>query len=290
MNSPLLVMLGETASGKSELAIRIAELFNGELICADSWTVRKGLDIGTAKPSVEDRSKIPHHLLDVVMPDEDFTAAEFKKLANKAIADISIRGRLPIIVGGTGLYIDSVIYDYSFLEAGDRQDREKYNDMSLKDLISLCESLNLDIGGIDSSNKRRVIRLIETNGEVPKKNSLRENTLLIGVRYGADSLSERIIKRVDSMLSLGLEDEARTIINQYGEDCEAMRGVGYKQWIEYFKGHQNYEETRAQIISATQNLAKKQRTWFKRNNSIQWLDQPVNIDKVVELVTTQLSN
>src|SRR5476651_1891671 len=117
---PLVVIAGETASGKSALALQLARQFNGEIICADSWTVRREADIGTAKPSAAEQALVPHHLLDVAGPDEDFTAAVFKRLANKAIKEIAGRGRLPIMVGGTGLYVDGVIYDFNFLPAGDR--------------------------------------------------------------------------------------------------------------------------------------------------------------------------
>ncbi len=116
---PLLVIVGETASGKTGLSLEIAGAFNGEIICSDSWTVRREVNIGTAKPTTEEKSRAPHHLLDVVGPDEDFTASVFKDLAVEAIDDISRRGRLPIMVGGTGLYIDSVLYDYGFLDEGD---------------------------------------------------------------------------------------------------------------------------------------------------------------------------
>ncbi len=124
-NKPLLVIVGETASGKTTLAIELAKRLNGEIICADSWTVRREANIGTAKPTLEEQQGIKHHCLDVAGPDEDFTAAVFKDLANDAIEDITSRGKLPIMVGGTGLYVDGVIYDFNFLPAGDRGEREK---------------------------------------------------------------------------------------------------------------------------------------------------------------------
>src|SRR5438105_4919924 len=128
--NPLVVIIGETASGKTELALRLAQEFDGEIICADAWTVRRGVDIGTAKPTAEERALVPHHLLDVVGPCGDFTAAVFKKLATEAIEGISNRGKLPIMAGGTGLYVDSVIYDYGFLPAGNRDNRDKLNQLN----------------------------------------------------------------------------------------------------------------------------------------------------------------
>lgn len=286
--APLLVIVGETASGKTSLAIELAKLLDGEIICADSWTVRKGVDIGTAKPTVAEQKAVPHHLLDVVGPDEDFTAAVFKGLANKTITDIYNRGKLPIMVGGTGLYIDGVIYDYGFLPEGDRQAREELNKLSVPQLLDRIDELGLELGDIDTRNKRRLIRLIETGGMRPEKQKLRHNTLIIGIKTDREILQNHIIQRVDSMLENGLEDEVKGLSEQYGWDCEALKGVGYVQWKDYFLGSQTLTETRQKIIKATQDLAKRQRTWFKRNKSIQWLTTPVDKGLVVELITSRL--
>ncbi len=286
--SPLLIIVGETASGKSALALDIADKLKGEIICADSWTVRRGVDIGTAKPSKAEQAKTPHHLLNIVGPDEDFTAAVFKDLANKAIDDISKRGKLPIMVGGTGLYIDGVIYNYGFLPAGDRTDREELNQLSVEQLLARIKKLGLELGGIDTRNKRRLIRLIETSGSIPSRNEIRTNTLIIGLKTDRQELEQRIARRVDNMISDGLEAEVRGLVEQYGWDCEALKGVGYAQWKGYFEGTQTLDQTRQKIIKATRDLAKRQRTWFKRNKSIQWFSTPVNSTKVVESITTFL--
>lgn len=285
-SSPLLVIVGETASGKSALALSLAQRLNGELICADSWTVRREVNIGTAKPTDEERQLVPHHLLDVAGPDEDFTAAVFKKLANQAIENISKRGKLPIMVGGTGLYIDGVLYDYGFLPAGDRQDRQELNVLSQRELLTKISELGLELGDIDTGNKRRLIRLIETNGQKPTKQSLRKNTLVIGIKSDRDELNHRITKRVDAMIEEGLEAEVRGLVEQYGWDCEALKGVGYAQWKDYLEGQETLEITRQKIVKATQDLAKRQRTWFKRNKSVHWFPTPVNQTEVVDLVTT----
>lgn len=285
----LLVIVGETASGKSSLALRLAQRFNGEIICADSWTVRRGVSIGTAKPTVDEQTLVPHHLLDIVDPDEDFTAAVFKDLANAAIADIAGRGKLPIMVGGTGLYIDGVLYDYGFLPPGDRVDRQALNQMAASELIDRIKELGLPLGTIDIRNKRRLIRHIETGGELPTKQALRPNTLILGLRTEPDELNQRIVKRVDTMLDDGLEQEVRGLAERYGWDCEGLKGVGYSQWQDYFLGQQTLAETRQKIIKATQDLAKRQRTWFKRNKSIHWLITPVKWTTTVDTVTTFLS-
>lgn len=294
--NPLLVIVGETASGKSELALRLAEWFNGELICADSWTVRREVNIGTAKPSTEDLARVPHHLLDVVGPCEDFTAAVFKEMAQKAIEDITARGRLPIMVGGTGLYIDGVLYDYGFLPAGDRVARKELDEMSIEDLLTLIKEQGIKLGDIDTRNKRRLIRLIETGGARPQKKQLRPNTLIVGLQTNREQLKERIEKRTNAMLASGLEAEVRQLTKRYGWDCEALKGVGYAQWRGYFEGGegisgsaQSLDETRQKIIKATLDLAKRQRTWFKRNKSIHWYSTPVKWSNVVAEVTTFLS-
>lgn len=240
----LVVVVGETASGKSALGLRLAQQFNGEIICADSSTLRRGLDIGAAKPSQAEQALVKHHLLDIIGPDEKFTAAQFQKLANEAIKDIARRGKLPVMVGGSGLYIDGVIYNYQFFgpkaEAVDRREP-------------------------------------------------RQNTLVLGLKTERDELKERIERRVDQMLGAGLEDEVRGLKDRYGWPSEALKGVGYAQWHDYFLGSESRAQVRQKIIRATLGLAKRQRTWFKRNNSIQWISTPVKWDDVVARVTTFLS-
>ncbi|HVA11521.1 MAG TPA: tRNA (adenosine(37)-N6)-dimethylallyltransferase MiaA [Candidatus Dormibacteraeota bacterium] len=286
----LICIVGQTGTGKSSLALRIAQAWNGEIICADSWTTRRGVDIGTAKPSAEERKLVPHHLLDVINPDEDFNAALFKDLANKAIADISERGKVPIMVGGTGLYIDSVIYDYSFSKVGSKRNRERLNGLSLPGLLKKIDDLNIELGDVDVRNKRRLIRLIETNGAQPTKHSLRKQTLLIGLQAEKDKLKQLIIDRLDGMLASGLEEEVRQLSARYGWDCEALKGISYAQWREYFLGSENRDQVHQKIIDATMSLAKRQNTWFRRNKSIHWLHAPVKWPEVVDLVTTFLGN
>ena len=289
---PLLVIVGETASGKSALAIELALALNGEVICADSWTVRREVTIGTAKPTAEQQALVPHHLLDIVDPCEDFTAAVFKRLANNKIKDISSRGRLPIMVGGTGLYIDGVLFDFNFLPAGDRGERELLNQLSIDQLLAKITEQGLVLGGIDTRNKRRLIRLLETNGAEQQRQPLRKNTLILGLQTDRELLTERITARVDAMLADGLEQEVDALQTKYGWNCEALKGVGYSQWQPYFLGQKSAAElavTQHRILKATLDLAKRQRTWFKRNKSIHWLSTPVNLTAAVDLATTFLS-
>jgi len=267
--------------------MELAERFNGELICADSWTVYKGFDIGTAKPSAEDRARVPHHLLDVADPRDGFSAVLFQKLATQSIVDITSRGKLPILVGGTGLYVDSILYDYSFLPPSEPELRAELNAMTLEQVLDRADELELDTTGIDLRNKRRVIRLIENNGVRPGKHELRGNTLVLGMKVEREHLLERITQRVDAMLAAGLENEVRELAERYGWDAEPMKGIGYREWQQYFAGTQDLAETRERIIKASMDLAKRQRTWFKRNNGIQWVSDR---GYAVDLVTTFLNN
>jgi tRNA dimethylallyltransferase len=283
---PLIAIVGETASGKSSLAMELAELFGGELICADSWTVYKGFDIGTAKPTAEERTRVPHYLLDVADPLEGFSAVLFQRLAKDAIADITTRGKVPILVGGTGLYIDSILYDYSFLPPSDPEIRQELSAMSLEQLLARAAELGLATANIDLRNKRRVIRLIENMGAQPSRRELRQNTLVLGIAVPRETLSERITQRVDAMLASGLENEVQGLAERYGWNVEPMKGIGYREWQDYFHGTQSLGETRGRIIKASMDLAKRQRTWFRRNNGIQWVNDR---SYTVDLVTTFLN-
>lgn len=326
--APLLVIVGETASGKSGLALELAKRFGCELVNADSWTVYRDFDIGTAKPTKAERAVVPHHLLDIADPAEGFNAALYKRLAQAVIADVHARGNVPIMVGGTGLYIDSVLYDYSFLPTANPVERSERNQRELTELLDEALRLGIDMNGIDTQNKRRVIRALETNGQRPTSSTLRPNTLIIGLQTSREELRQRITSRVDGMLVAGLELEVQSLYLKYGWGVEPMKGIGYREWRDYFdsrafveqrilpenllsgvhvptstlhsgaqfsnklhnstKAHENpiaVEEVREKIISASMNLAKRQRTWLKRNKSIHWVKGP---SEPISLVTKWL--
>jgi tRNA dimethylallyltransferase len=228
--------------------------------------------------------------LDVADPRGGFSAAVFQQLAQPVIRSIGRQGKLPIMVGGSGLYIDSVLYHYSFLEEPSPELRSELNAMTLDELIEKAEKGGFLRQDIDLRNKRRLIRLIENEGKLPERQELRPNTLIIGLRPEPGALKQKIIDRVDAMLAAGLEQEAWRLSEQYGWDCEALKGVGYAQWREYFEGSQTLAETRQKIIKATLDLAKRQRTWFKRNKSVQWFSTPVKWPNVVDVVTTFLDS
>jgi tRNA dimethylallyltransferase len=252
--APLVVIVGETASGKSELALELAERFNGEIICADSRTVYRGMDIGTAKPTKEDQARVPHHLLDIVDPGEVFTVADFKRLAEEAIQDISMRSKLPIMVGGTGLYIDAVVYDYTFATKGARR---------------------------DTANPRHVAK-----ADSGSRSSLRLQTLILGLSPDREVLRTRVAHRVDAMVASGFVDELRNLVDRYGWDVPALQAPGYKAFRGYMNGSLSMDEAKALFVQNDLQLAKRQRTWFKRNNSIHWIK---NRYEAVDITTTFLS-
>jgi tRNA dimethylallyltransferase len=283
----LLVIAGTTASGKTDLALKIAKAYRGEIISADSWTVYKRFDIGTAKSTITQQKAVKHHLLDVREATDGFNAPMFKELAETAIQDVQQSGKLPILVGGTGLYIDSVLYDFGFLPSVSPQEREKFDRMSLPELLEIAQLQAINLTDIDIRNKRRVIRAIEAKGEKPTKKELRANTLIIGLGPESDELKQRIERRVDAMLAAGLEQEVKSLADRYGWEVEPMKGIGYREWQAYFAGGQDLGQTRARIISATNNLAKRQRTWFKRNPDIQWFS---SVEQAYDFARKTLSN
>ena len=266
----LLVIVGETASGKSDLALKIAKAHGGEIVAADSWTVYRGFDIGTGKPTITQQKAIKHHLIDVRGPIDGFNASLFKELAEKAITNIQQRGKLPILVGGTGLYIDSVLYDFGFLPDVSRAEREKLNSLSIAELLELARVENIDLSGIDTRNKRRIIRAIEAKGAKPTKKDLMPKTLIVGLKIDNEELRKRVEQRTEQMLKAGLEQEVKGLSDKYGWEVEPLKGIGYREWQDYFESKQTLEETKQRIVSATMNLAKRQRTWFKSSPNIRW--------------------
>lgn len=237
----VLVIVGSTASGKSALALQLAEQVGGEIICADSRTVYKGMDIGTAKPTAQERAAVPHHLLDVVEPDEPFTAADFKRLAQAAIHEIHGRNRLPIIVGGSGLYIDALLFDYGFSSA---------------------------LAARDPLNPRHL-----NKSEPRQQRPLRPHTLVIGLDVPREQLKTRIEKRVEVMLEAGFIDEIKGLVADY-PDSKALLAPGYKAFTEYLTGRLSLDEAKALFARNDYQLAKRQMTWFRRNKSIHWLGEP----------------
>jgi len=280
MQDSLIVVVGPTASGKSALAMRIAAMYNGEVIAADSRTIYRGMDIGTAKPSAEDQRRVRHHMLDIRNPDESFSAAEFQKLANAAIADIQSRGKLPILVGGTGLYIDAVIFDYRFGPPADAKKRAELNALSVEELQKLCRENNIDIP-INSTNKRHLVRAIELGGLLKRKMVLRDRIFVVGISTEKDILKQRIEKRAREMVAQGVVEEVKRIGKRYRWRGEALKGNIYRIFKEVVEEKVTLDAAIDMFVAYDLALAKRQMTWFKRNSHIVWSSDPqVLLDRV----------
>lgn len=269
MNTPLVVITGPTASGKSAFAMEIAQKYNGEIVCADSRTVYKGMNIGTAKPSEADRKKVPHHLLDIVEPGQKFTAAQFKHLANNAINDIAQRGRLPLLVGGTGLYVDAVIFDYQFGEPADAKQREELMNQTVEQLQKICKDNNISLP-INSKNKRHLVRAIELKGLPQTSRMLRSNTIVVSIATPPDELKLRIRSRAIAMFKAGVVQEAELLGKKYGWESEAMTANIYRFCHEVLTGKIDETEAIERFIKSDKSLVKRQLTWLKRNPYVQW--------------------
>jgi tRNA dimethylallyltransferase len=265
------------------LAIELAERFNGEIVCADSRTIYRGMDIGTAKPTAADRERVPHHLLDVVDPGEILSVAAFKDLAEAAIADIAARGRVPFLVGGSGLYIDAVLFDYQFPSVADPERRAKLEAMSTEDLCELLAAEDPEAyERVDLANRRRIIRALETVGQRRSRSqTVRGQTLVLGLTLNKEFVQKRIEQRVRKMLEEGLIVEVRTIGESYGWDSEALSGIGYRAFKGVVLGTKTVAEGVAEFVRGDVLLVKKQQTWFKRNGAIKWLDDKAKVHALV---------
>lgn len=285
--SRLLVIVGPTASGKSDLALKIAQEFNGEIIAADSRTIYKGMDIGTAKPSKEEQKLVPHWGLDLIEPGEVFSAYQFKKYAESKIEDIQKRGKLPILVGGTGLYVDSVIFDFEFPESPDIHRRKELEQLSAKQLQSIIEQEKYQMPE-NSQNKRHLIRTVERKGLIGGKGSLKDNTLIVGLMPTDNVLRKRIAQRAEKMFSAGTIKETEQLLDKYGEKALLKSaGIIYKICLDMIKNKFSKEEAIALFKAADWQYARRQRTWFKRNKFINWFE---NADEASISVKQQLNN
>jgi tRNA dimethylallyltransferase len=268
---PLLVIVGPTASGKSKLALDMAERYNGEIIAADSRTVYKGMDIGTAKPTYADQKKVPHHLLDVITPDKFFTAANFQRLANAATKDIQSRGKLPILVGGSGLYVDGVIYNFEFQPPVSQAERDRLAAMTVEQLQDEIKTKDYPMPE-NALNPRYLMRTIERKGKVVEKGELRANTIVIGLAPDIKVLKGRITKRSNEMIEDGLVEETKQLVKQYGADAPGLLSTSYKAIIQYLNGELSLEEAKEQFVLNDLHFAKRQKSWFKRSSDIHWFD------------------
>ena len=283
----LFVLIGPTAVGKTKLSIDLAKRFNGEVISGDSMQIYKSMDIGTAKISSDEMAGVPHHLIDIKNPEEPFSVAEFQELVREKISEITDRGNLPMIVGGTGLYIQSVLYDYQFSEApSDSQFRMEHEKLAkeqgnrvVHDRLAKVDPVSAD--RIHPNNIRRVIRALEvfhctgktvTDYQQEQNPELLYDTCLIGLTMERELLYNRINQRVDLMMTQGLLAEVKTLYDQGLKDCQSIQAIGYKELYEYFNGRVTLEEAVDQLKQNSRRYAKRQLTWFRNKMDVTWFE------------------
>ena len=282
----VVAIIGPTAVGKTALSIKLAKLLDGEIINGDSMQVYKGLDIGTAKISKDEMEGIPHHLLDIKEPTESFSVAEYQKLVREKIDEIRARGKMPIIIGGTGLYVQSVLYDFQFTENEvDEQKRAAYyaelEKIGTEKMHERLQRIDPKAAAdIHPNNTRRVIRALEMaelagtsraneehqRGEVPMYHHF-----IIGIDMDRQKLYDRINLRVDMMMKQGLLDEARALFDAGIRDTQAVKAIGYKELFAYFEGRVTLDEAVEQIKQNSRRYAKRQLTYFRNKMDIHWI-------------------
>lgn len=291
-----MVLIGPTAVGKTSLSIELAKKYNGEIISGDSMQIYKEMDIGTAKIKQHEMKGFPHHLIDIKEPDEAFSVAEFQELVREKITEIISRGKLPIIVGGTGLYIQSVIYDYQFSDAPSDESIRK--ELEKRAALEGNENLHDELQRIDPrsaekihpNNIRRVIRALEvyhltgkTISEYQDKQDpeLIYDTALIGLTMERESLYKRINTRVDLMIEEGLLSEVEKFYTQGLKDCQSIQAIGYKELYEYFENRTTLQEAIEQLKQNSRRYAKRQLTWFRNKMNVTWFDMSEAADSSI---------
>lgn len=298
----VLVILGPTATGKSHCAIEIAKKFNGEIISGDSMLVYREMNIGTAKPSAEELAAVPHHLVDILPPEASFSVVDFKEQAQRLITEINARGHLPIIAGGTGLYIKALLEDYAFNSVSENS--ELREQLTREAELQGAEALHARLAALDAAaaerihpnNVRRVVRALEAalSGEQVNQYGAIESpydALVVGLEMERSALYARINKRVDIMLAQGLEQEVRSLLERgISPDCQSMQSIGYRQMVWYLNGSLTYDEAVDKLKQATRNFAKRQITWYKKMPYIKWLtlDAEPNYANVVGRICEML--
>jgi len=293
MQDKLIIVLGPTASGKTSLAIKLAKKFNGEVVSADSRQIYRGMDIGTAKPT--DLEGVPHWMLDIKNPDQPYTVAEFKEDAVKIIKDIQKRGKLPILAGGTGLYIKAVVenLDIPKVKADPVLRKKIEKDIEEKGLEFVFDQLiKLDPEAayiIDPKNPRRVIRALEitllTNKPFSKQRKQGNplfDVLEIGISVPEEVLKQKINLRIDEMVKEGLVDEVKSLVNKYGSNQQAFDAIGYREIIEFLAKKITLSQAIDNMKLNTWHFAKRQITWFKKDPKIHWITNYNEAEKLVE--------
>ena len=303
LNKPkVIVICGPTASGKTALSIELAKKINGEIISCDSMQIYKDMNIGTAKPTKEEMEGIKHYLLDYVLPTKRYSVADYKKDAENAIKEVLKKEKVPIIVGGTGLYVDSLIYniEYPEIEFDENYRKELEKEVEEKGLENLFEEAKkvdpIAIQKISKTDKKRILRILEiyhatgktkTEQEIiSRQNEPEYDYKVYALLWDREKLYNRINLRVDLMIENGLIEEVKSILKKYETFPTAMQGLGYKEVVQYLNGELTKEEMIEKIKQETRRYAKRQMTWFRKNKQTIWIDaendRQNNIDIILE--------
>lgn len=275
----VLVIVGPTASGKTSVGVECAKKFNGDVISGDSIQIYKKLDIGSAKITEKEKQNIVHHLIDIKEPDENYSVMEFQKIGRELIEKISSEGKLPIVVGGTGLYIKALLFDYEFYNE-EQQDNE-YNELSNKQIYEiLMEKDPKCLEKIHINNRKRLVRalnVLEKHGKgisqivQQQKHELLYDAKIVGIQKDRDELYQQINSRVDGMFDSGLFEEVEKLVNSgITFDNQSMQGIGYREFKGFFEGSSSLYDVKEQIKKDTRHFAKRQMTWFNNQMNVEW--------------------
>ena len=301
---PLIVIAGPTASGKTALSIDIAKEYNGEIVSADSMQIYKYLDIGTAKPDMEERSGIIHHMMDIVEPTVGYSVADYVKTAHEVIKKIREKNKNAVVTGGTGLYITSLVNDVDFREDDSDTELRKslqklYEEKGIDYMVEMLSQFDpISAQRLHKNNTRRIIRAIEfykmtgvpisKHQEETKKKESRYYPCMMAIKWEMDKLYERIEKRVDIMIESGLIEEVENLCGKgYTKQLLSMQGIGYKEIIDYLNGECTKDEAIEKIKISTRHYAKRQMTWFRRDERIHWINSGENIKEQAEKILSE---
>lgn len=300
----VIVICGPTASGKTNLSIELAKKIKGEIVSCDSMQIYREMDIGTAKPTQEEKQGIEHYLLDFVSPEERYSVADYKRDAKKAIKEIIKKGKTPIVVGGTGLYIDSLIYEIEYPNIDfDEKYRQKLEsrvrEEGLEKLYEEAKKIDaLAMQKISPKDEKRILRVLEiyhTTGKTKteqeiasRKNPPEYDYQVYALAWEREILYERINQRVDQMIEQGLIEEVKEIVKRHEKFPTAMQGLGYKEVVTFLEGNATKEEMIEKIKMETRRYAKRQMTWFRKNKQTVWLDGQADVKTNVDMIANRI--
>ncbi len=291
INSRTIIFIaGPTASGKSSLAMDLAKRIGGEIICADSQTVRKGLDVGTAKPSKEDQAEVPHHMLDLIEPYEKFSVARFKQMAQLIIKQVQERGNIPIVVGGSGLYMDALFYDFE-VDGSQQIDVQSKNQLEQKPGNELQEIITKNGWELpeNQNNPRHLVGLILRNGHNYENVQPIEGAKMFVIQREREDLQQRIAGRIEQMLGAGLVEEVQKLQQEYGPVPEDFDAIDYSIFARYLKGEVNLAQAKEGLARKHWQYARRQIAWFKRNKFAQSLDSKGVSEPIIDSIIKSIS-